>query len=259
MAERRAKTIAVVGSRGGTGTTTVATNLAIALAYYSRARTALLDLNVGRAISDQLLDLPDDVGATVAELLPTLAELNGAPPPAEVLAQAVVTHGTGLRIIGASRDLEPLALGPAPVTQLIAGLAATNDVLVCDVPSTFDEATFAALGSVDRVLIVVTPDVPTLKRSKALRQRLADASGATPPRIVLNRANESDGLPLQHIEDFFGEPAWSVLPFAVAEASRYHNQRIIPVLDLKGPLGKALYLTALKLHPMKALVKAKAR
>ena len=260
MQERRAKTIAFVAARGGTGTTTVAINVAVALAHYSRAKTALLDLNVGRTIADQLLDLPAASGATVGELLPTLAELNGAPAPAEVLAQAQVNHPSGLRVIAASRDVEPLSLGPEPAVQLLGGLAAANDIVICDLPSTFDDCTFAVLAAVDRVLIVATPEVPTLKRTKTLRQRLREARGdGAAPRVVLNRANESDGLPLQQIEEFLGDPAWSVLPAAPAEARKFHDQRVIQVLDLKGPLGKALYLTALKLHPMRGLVNPKTR
>lgn len=261
MPERRAKTIAFVGARGGTGTTTVATNVAVALAHYSRARTAFLDLNLGNTIADQLLDLPADSGATVAQLLPTLAELGGAAAPQEVLAQAELAHPSGLRVIAASRDVEPRTVPPEAFGQLIDGLAAANDVVVCDLPSNIDEATYAALAGADRVLLVAVPDVPTLKRTRALRQRLQEGRGqeAAPPRIVLNRANESNGLPLQHIEDFFGEPAWSLLPSSPGEARKYHDQRVLPVLDLKGPLGKALYLTALKLHPMKGLVKARPR
>lgn len=258
MADRNGKTVAFIGARGGTGTTTIATNVAIALAHYSRARTALLDLNLGRTITDQLLDLPADAGGTVVDLLPIIAELDGAAVTEEVFSQVELTHPAGLRVILASRGIGPVELPEASVGQLLAGLAAANDVVICDLPSTFDGATFAALAAADRVLVVATPDVPTLKRTKALTDRLREAnSEAAPARVVLNRANESHELSLQQIEDFLGQPAWSVVPAAPAEASKYHNRRAIPVLDLAGPLGKALYLTALKLHPMKRLAKPK--
>lgn len=258
MAARSSKTIAFVGARGGTGTTTIATNVAVAVAHYSKATAALLDLNVGRTIADQLLGLPADAGATVVDLLPTLAELNGQPAPAEILAQAQVTHASGLRVILASRDIEPASVGGDAVTQLLGGLTATSDVVICDLPSIFDAATFAALGATERVVVVATPDVPTLKRTKALLQRLraAKEEGAS-VRVALNRSNESSELSLQQIEEYLGEPAWTVLPAAPKEASQYHDRRVIPVLELGGPLGKALYLTAFKLHPMKRLAKPK--
>ena len=260
MAERRGKVIAFVGARGGTGTTTAATNVAMAVAHYSQGKAALLDLNVGRTIVDQLLDLPPDAGGTLIDLLPVLAETPGEPASAEILAQVQIAHSSGLTVILASRDAEPAQVSGDAVVQLIEGLAATSDVVVCDVPSTYDEATFAALGAADRVLIVASPDVPTLKRSKALLQRLRTAKDdPVATRVVLNHANDGGELSLQQIEDFLSEPAWSVLPSSAAEAGKYHNRRIAPVLDLGGPLGKALYLTAFKLYPLKRLAKPKSR
>lgn len=255
--ERRGKTIAVIGARGGTGATTLATNVAMALAHYSQGKTALLDLNLGRTITDQLLELPSDQGASVADLLPTLAELAGEPASPEILAQAEAPHPSGLTVIVASRDSEPVSMSGDAVVQLLGGLSGTKDIVVLDLPSTYDEATFAALGAADRVVIVATPDVPTLKRTKALLQRVRTAKDdPASVKVVLNRANEGGELNLQQIEDFLGEPAWSVLP-ASAEVGKFHNRRIAPVLDLAGPYGKAAYLTAYKLHPMKPLAKPK--
>lgn len=253
------KSIAFVAARGGTGTTTVATNVAVALAHYSAAKTALLDLNVTRTVADQLLDLPDG-GATVTELLPVLAELDGQPVPDEVLAQAQHTHPSGLRVLLASRDVEPNPLVPEAATALLSTLADRNDVVVLDLPSMFDAPTYAALQAAQRVLIVATPDVPTLKRTKALLARLRELKGSPASvRVVLNEADKSKDLTLQQVEDYLGEPAWSVVPNAVAEAAKFTDRRVIPVLDLSGPLGKALYLTAYKLHPMKGLAKPKGR
>jgi pilus assembly protein CpaE len=257
--ETRAKTVAFVSARGGTGTTTIATNVGVALAHYSRARTLLLDLNVGRTITDQLLDLPSDSGSTVVDLLPVLGELAGEAPGGDVLDQAEVTHGSGLRLLVASRTADPVAIPEDAVAQLLAGMSTRADVLLLDVPSTFDAAAFAALAAADRVVLVATPEVPTLKRTKALAERLrgTKGDGAGSVRIALNQANGSKELSLQQIEEFLGENAWSLIPVAPEEARRYHDRRQIPVLDLAGPLGKALYLTALKLHPMKRLAKPK--
>lgn len=257
--EARAKTVAFVSARGGTGTTTVATNVGVALAHYSRARTLLLDLNVGRTITDQLLDLPPDSGGTVVDLLPVLGELAGEAPGADVLDQAEVAHVSGLKVLVASRTADAATIPGDAVAQLLAGMSARADVLLLDVPSSFDPAAFSALAAADRVIVVATPDVPTLKRTKALTQRLreAKADGASSVRVALNQANGSKELSLGQIEEFLGEEAWSLVPLAPEEARRYHDRRQIPVLDLAGPLGKALYLTALKLHPMKRLAKPK--
>ena len=256
QATRAGKIVAFIGPRGGTGTTTVATNVAIAIATYSQASTVLVDLNVGRTITDHLLDLPADRGATVVELAPVVAELDGDARGDEVLAQAQVVHSTGLRVLVASRGVDSRPLAGPVVRDLLRGLARGNDVVVVDLPSTFDEPTFAAIDVADRILIVADPAVPSLKRASAVLQRIREIrpEPAT-ARVVLNMADRAGDLSLQQIESFLGEPVWSLLPSASVEASRFHDRRVLPVLDLSGPLGKALYLTAYKLHPMKGLAK----
>lgn len=258
MPDRSGKTIAFVGPRGGTGTTTVATNVAMAIANYSHARSALLDLNVGRTITDHLLDIPADGGATVVDLMPVIAELGGEAVGDEILGQAQVTHGSGLRVIVASRGVDDDGVDGASVRQLIDGLRRANDVVIVDLPSSFGEATMTAVEAADRVLVVATPDVPSLKRAKALLARAREIkpeAGAV--EVVLNQANRPSDLSLQQIEEFLGTPAWSLVPAAQAEAAKFHDRRVVPVLDLSGALGKALYLTAFKLHPMKGLAKPK--
>lgn len=246
-----AKIVAFGGPRGGTGTTTVATNVAVAIASYSQARTALLDLNVGRTITGHLLDVAEDQGATVVELMPALAEDGAAAMTERIVAQAQVTHSSGLRIIIASRGVAPARLIPQAVRTLLLALAGANDVVIVDVPSSFDDATFAALDAADRVFVVATPDVPSIKRASELLRPVREIKGASAADLVLNQADRRGDLTLSQIESFVGGPAWAVLPSAADEASRFHDRRVMPVLDQSGRLGRALYLTALKLHPMK--------
>lgn len=249
-ASRRGKTIAFVGARGGVGTTTVATNVAIAIASYSQAATALLDLNAGRTITAHLLDIANDQGATVVDLMPALAEDSGAATE-HVVAQAQVTHSSGVRVLIASRGVAPVRLAPDAVRTLLRSLARAYDVVIVDVPSTFDDATFAALDAADRVFVMATPDVPTVKLATALLARLRELKGEPAAQLILGQADRRGDLTLGQIESFVGGPAWAVLPSAADEASRLHDRRVMPVLDRGGRLGRALYLTALKLHPMK--------
>lgn len=246
-----AKIVAFVGPRGGTGTTTVATNVAVAIASYSQARTALVDLNVGRTITAHLLDIGDDQGATVIDLMPALAEGSGAAVADSVVAQAQVTHSSGVRVLIASRGVAPVRLAPDAVRTLLRALARTNDVLIIDVPSIFDDATFAALDAADRVFVVATPDVPTIKLASSLLRRVRETKTPSAAELVLDQADRAGDLTLSQIESFVGTRAWSLLPSATDEASRLYDRRAMPVLDRGGRLGRALYLTALKLHPMK--------
>lgn len=247
----RGKVVAFIGSRGGAGTTTIATNVAVGIASYAHARTALVDLDVGGTILDHLLDLPAEAGGTVVDLAPAITEVGGDAIGDEVVAQAQIAHSSGLRVLLASRGIDLLRIDGDAVRKLLRIVARANEVVIIDVPSILDQVALAAIEAADTVLLVTTPEVTSLKRAKALLQRVRAIKPQTDAvRVVLAQADRSGGVPLWEIETFLGVTMWSVVPTAPEEASRFHDRRVIPVLDLGGPLGKALHLMAHKLHPL---------
>jgi pilus assembly protein CpaE len=201
---RSCRTIAVFGSKGGVGKSTIAFNLAATLAR-SGLRTALVDgsLQYGdirrllRMASDQpsICDLPTDCvrGSDLAE---TLVADSGVDvllaPPRPEMAELVTP-----------RDLE----------AILDLLRRTYQAIVVDTPSALVESTLTLLDSADVILQVVTPEVGALDATRTATATF-DALGyaSTKIRLVVNRAGTRGALTRAQIERALERPVDAEIP-----------------------------------------------
>lgn len=145
---RRAVVLGIVGARGGAGATSFAVALSLAAARLGR-RTMLVDADpYGGGI-----DLA--FGAETVEG-PRWGDFVGSPPPAsgEALTAALPRCGE-VTVLSWPRD--GLSEIPASVvSSMLASARRGCDVVVVDLPRSFDETARAALSAVD-VAVVVCP------------------------------------------------------------------------------------------------------
>jgi pilus assembly protein CpaE len=219
--------ITVFSAKGGCGKTTLATNLAVALAAAGTARVCLVDLDLDFgdvAISLQLTPTRTLVDAAELCVGDQLGELRVdelatpfAPDMDCVLAPA--EPGDGDRI--------PTAL----VTRLLAELRAHYDYVVVDTPSHFSEHVLAALDSTDHYVLVTTPEIPSLKNLRLTLDMFDLLSYAREKRlIVFNRSDDRTGLTAADIESTVRAPISAHIP----------SSRDVPVSINKGvPLTKS--------------------
>lgn len=196
---------AVLGAKGGCGTTTVAVNLAAELA---RTRTVgLLDLDIGKGDVAGFLDLfPPH---TVNDLVAALPQLDPN------RAKGLSTHARA----GFDAVIQPLALAEAQqltgdeTRALLVALRRTWDNLICDCGSRADPATLAAATEAQRVLVVLTPDIHALRDARRVLA-LLDAVKVPVERVelVVNRLGRHPGVALSVLEEELGRPARTVLP-----------------------------------------------
>jgi pilus assembly protein CpaE len=184
--------IGVFSSKGGVGRTTIAHNLAAALALQGVARVALVDgdlvhgdlrLQLGAPDSaPSLMQLPTGhVGESDVEPLlwraPSGVDVLLAPPRMEQ-ADMVVQHD---------------------IDNAMAVLRRLAQVVVVDVPTAMDERTLAFLDAADVVLDVVTPEAGSVHKAQRCRAVLRAADFPVGKMLtVLNRAG-SPGLAVQDI------------------------------------------------------------
>jgi pilus assembly protein CpaE len=121
----RGRIVSVYSPKGGAGATTVAVNLAVALAATGMYRVGLVDLDLQFG----------DVGV--------LLNLSGANSIAELLGQATLNedlvndtflrHTSGIRVLLAPDDLAVVEnIEPSQVTRALDPLRGPFDILICD-------------------------------------------------------------------------------------------------------------------------------
>lgn len=143
------KLVTVINSKGGSGASFVASNLACGLAKYESRRTALLDLDLQFGGLARYLDLAPERG--VSEALDAIGELDQA------AAEAFVTpHGSGLKLLAAPSDrMIQQHIAPEQVDLLLQVFLQHNDFVVADLPRRIDSFSTTVLERSDRILLVV--------------------------------------------------------------------------------------------------------
>jgi pilus assembly protein CpaE len=144
------KLITVINSKGGSGASFVASNLACGLAKDESRRTALLDLDLQFGGLARYLDLAPERG--VAEALDSINEMDQAAVEAFVTA-----HGSGLKLLAAPADrlIQQQHIAPEQVDGLLQVFLQHNDFVVADLPRRIDAFSTTVLERSDRILLVI--------------------------------------------------------------------------------------------------------
>jgi Flp pilus assembly CpaE family ATPase len=245
--------IVVFSPRGGAGKTTLAVNLALQLASTQPGRVALLDLDLLFDDAAFLLDArPVASLASVPEH--ALAQL-GKHAPSSLLAE----HASQLRILVAAtqpEDGERITAGH--VRAVLSALHSQFAITVVDCSSSLGEPTLVALELADKVIMVCTPDLASLRDTRDCqrifgqavhvdRQRLLycfnhplPVAGLTRPQfesaleqpLAIDVPHAGEPFPLAHSHSAFGRAIVrlasdvSPVPAATAGAAPRHARRL---------------------------------
>ena len=204
-----AKVIAVSGAKGGIGKTTLAVNLAAALAAETQAPTVLLDLYT--QFGDAALMLNLFPRRTLADLVKNdIADIDFP-----LLEEHLERHECGLRMLaGASAPLPLDALSPECLDQMLSLLRRENCQVVLDVPPVLHDTTRLAVSQADAVLLVANLfDLTTLADTRLWLDALSGSCVAPDAiQVVLNRASPANRLQLPDITRTLGRAAHCLIP-----------------------------------------------
>jgi pilus assembly protein CpaE len=192
---RHGKIVTVFAPKGGTGKTSIATNLAASLAKHSGKRTLLLDLDL--QFGDAAIMLGLEPEKTIYDLVVAPGELDS-----EKLAGYITHHPCGLDILPAPLRPEDAELvTEAKLGRLLEVARDSYDVIVVDTSPFFHGPMLATLDRTDELLMLCGLDVPTLKNVRLSLQTLDLLSFPTTRiRFVLNRANSKVGMSKKEVE-----------------------------------------------------------
>jgi Flp pilus assembly CpaE family ATPase len=191
---RDAHVFTVFSTKGGSGKTVIATNLAVCFAQ-SGKRTLLVDLDLHSGDDALVLGLAPKW--TVLDLVQSPGELDG-----EKLAGFVTRHSSGLDLLPApTRPDEEELVSIERLEPLLKVARETYDAIVIDTTSQFSAATLLAIDHTDTLILVGASDVPTIKSLKIALETLELLEMKLPDvRILMNRSGAKVGLEDRDVE-----------------------------------------------------------
>jgi len=201
--KKRGRMVAVFSSKGGCGTSFIATNLAAAMS----SRTILVDLNL--QAGDLPLYLGVDPKYSIAEIVENRSRLDDA-----LIASFVTQCTPQLSLLAAPKQADSAdEIEPEHVFAVLQRLRESFDCVVLDPQHTFDSITLAALDQSDEIILVLSLDIPAIRstqRSLEIFDRLGYPRKKI--RIVVNRWSKQIDLDLRQVEKFLGEPVIGFIP-----------------------------------------------
>lgn len=207
--KKKGRMVSVFSSKGGCGTSFIATNLAASAA----ARTVLVDLNL------QAGDLPLFLGVeptySIADMVENRARLDES-----LITSFVTPHSSKLSLLAAPKQADSAdEIEPEHVFEVLERLRESYEYVVIDPQHTFDSITLAALDQSDEIVLVLTLDIPAI-RSTQRALEIFDRLGypRKKVRIVVNRWSKQIDLDLRQVEKFLGEPVVGFVPSDYQEA-----------------------------------------
>jgi len=193
-----AKRIAVFSTKGGTGKTFVATNLAAGLAA-SGKRVALVDLDL--QLGDSAIALGLVPQRTIYDLVQGYREFD-----AGLLEEFMVKHASGLSVLPAPLYPDEAERITVKDVQAVLDVIQTEyEYIVIDTPPFFEERILIALDWADKVFLIAGLDIPSVKHLKTVFRTMGlMAYPEEKMMIVINRADSKVGLDVAEVERHLG-------------------------------------------------------
>ncbi|WP_290889758.1 septum site-determining protein MinD [Arenimonas sp.] len=236
-----AEIIVVTSGKGGVGKTTTSASIACGLAKAGK-KTAVIDFDVGLRNLDLIMGCERRVVYDFVNVVNDEANLK----------QALIKDKRfeNLFVLAASQTRDKDALTMEGVEKVLKALADEGfDFIVCDSPAGIEKGAFLAMYFADRAVVVVNPEVSSVRDSDrilgllASKTRKAEKGERVQEHLLLTRyspkrVEAGDMLSIGDVQEILGLDVVGVIPES-PEVLQSSNAGVPVILDETSPAGQA--------------------
>ncbi len=220
------KIIAVAGSSGGVGTTSVAVNLACNLAQLPGESVALIDLDLSLGDADVFLDsIPE---YTLLDVAQNVSRLD-----LSLLRKSLTKHDSGVYLLPRPVQLQDIeTISASDFERVLKLVKASFTYLVVDLSKSYSALDIATLQAADDIVLLTQLDLPCLRNVVRLLMSLDAIENVTEKiKIVINRTGlDSNQISLKKAEEHIGREIFWQIPNNFSAVSEGRNNGV-PLLD----------------------------
>lgn len=234
------KIITVYSPKGGTGCTTIAVNLAIAL-HNEDTRTVLVDANL--QFGDIAVFVNEQGKNTILELAPRVDELE-----AEVIEEILIKHeASGIRILAAPQRPEMAEKVSADqFAKVLQFLQRMYSYVVVDTSSILTDVVLSTIDISDVIVLVTTQEIPAIKNARLFLD-LLQTMGIQKGKIVfaMNRYDKRIAITPERVSDNLKHEVSVTIPLDEKIVITAVNKGVPFMLDNKSqPVGRSIFSLA---------------
>ncbi len=187
--------IAIFSPKGGTGTSSIACNLAVAMRLLTGKKVALVDGNLTFGDVGVIMNLVSS--KTIADLVNRISELDR-----DLLNDVMATHTTQVKVLLAPPNPQTGELVTSDHLRTILEMMKKEfEYVIVDTQSSFQDRALAALDLADRIVALMTLELPCIKNIKLfleVTELLEYPKEKTV--LVLNKADNRLGIRVENVE-----------------------------------------------------------
>jgi len=234
------KIIMVYSPKGGTGCTTLAVNLAVAM-HNDETHTALVDANL--QFGDVAVFLNEQGKNSVLDLASRAEELDP-----EIVEEVMIKHAaSGLHILAApSRPENAEKVSPDQFTRVLRYLRQMYAYVVVDTSSYLTDITLSVLDAADVVILITTQDIPSIKDGRLFLDLMLTLSIPVDKiAFIMNKYDKRIAITPEKVGENLKQEVLAVIPLDERTVIPAVNRGVPFMLDNKTqPAARGIYTLA---------------
>lgn len=236
----RGNIIMVYSPKGGTGCTTLAVNLAIAL-HNDETRVALVDADL--QFGDVAIFLNEQGKNTILDLAMRADELEP-----DIIDEVMLKHTTsGLHVLASpSRPEYAEKVDPEQFARVLQYLRQMYAYVVVDTSSYLNDVTLAILDTCDAIVLVTVQDIPSMKNNRLFLDLLTTMNvPVSKVAFVMNRHDKRIPITPEKVGEYLKQEIVAAIPLDERTVITAVNRGIPFMLDNKTqPAARGIYALA---------------
>jgi pilus assembly protein CpaE len=232
------RVVAVVGARGGAGSSTLSHNIGWCIAEEMHINTTIVDLDL--PFGTVGLDFNDEASQGVSDALAAPERLDDV-----LLDRLLLKRGDHLSLFTAPAALErDYDAVPESYEAVIDAVRQSTPCVILDLPHGWAPWIRNALLAADDVVIVATPDLTSLRNAKNIIELVKGARpNDNPPRLVINQVGmpRRPEIPSKDFAETMGVEPSAIIAFdpALFGQAANNGQMVIEVQP-KAPVSESV-------------------